>query len=402
MDTVTHGIVGALIGKAFFAGESPAIRSWSESPTTVGRTAICAATLGAVFPDIDTLAGPIAHNSLAIMTWHRGITHSLVMLPVWAIILAFLTRWLAGRLRWPAPTFPILFLIYAVALGSHVFLDLITSFGTMIWSPVNYTRFAWDWLFIVDLSLTSLALVPQLAAWAFERPEGAIRRAVPLWLTFSGAAFALIPITRTLNVPFSGGAAIVMTVVFAFFFLSPLRRKVESRLDRMAYSRIGIALVVIYISFAGTMHHTALRHVTGFATQSGINAQEVAAIPLPPSPARWAGMISTPGGLYRLEFNELSGGALALQYFPQARPNRYIIAANALHDVQIFDWFARFPLFQFSELDGQPVVLITSMSFYRSRGQQQQSGDPGITNFTYRVVFSPEARVLSHGWVRPE
>jgi membrane-bound metal-dependent hydrolase YbcI (DUF457 family) len=402
MDTITHGIVGALIGKGFFAAESSAVRSWRELPTTTARSAICAATLGAIFPDIDTLAGPIAGNSLAIMTWHRGITHSLVLLPVWAIVLAVSSRWLTGRLRWPAPTLPVLFLIYTVGLGSHIFLDLITSFGTMIWSPINYARAAWDWLFIVDLTLTSLALAPQLAAWAFERPNGASRRAVLLWGAFSAAAFVLIPITHILNVPYAARAALASTAVFALFFLLPLRRKVEVRLDRARRSRMGVTLIVIYILFAATMHHIALRRVTEFARQSGINAQNIAALPLPPSPARWAALIATPGGLYRMELNELSGEPAVFQYFPQAPPNRYIAAARGLRDVQIFYWFARFPLFQYSELNGQPVVLIKAMPFYRSRGQQR-SDDPGMSsNFTYRVVFSPEAHVLSHGWVRPE
>ncbi len=104
MDTITHGIVGALIGKAFFAGEaSRAPFSWSEPPKTAGRVAILACTIGAIFPDIDVLAGPLAHNSLAMMTWHRSITHSVVMLPVWALLLAGLTWFLARRVRWPAP-----------------------------------------------------------------------------------------------------------------------------------------------------------------------------------------------------------------------------------------------------------------------------------------------------------
>jgi membrane-bound metal-dependent hydrolase YbcI (DUF457 family) len=399
MDTVTHGIIGALIGKAFFAGESP-IRSWREPPKTADRVAVLAATLGAVFPDVDTLAGPIAHNSLAIMTWHRGITHSLVLLPVWAIGLAVLTRGVAGRLRWPSPTLSLLFLIYVIGLGSHVFLDVITSFGTMIWSPINHDRYAWDWLFIIDLTLTSLALVPQLAAWAFENPKMAGRRAVPLWAVFSGAAFALIPITRSLDVPYSLTAALVATAGFALFFLSPLLRQAETRLNRPKYCRAGLALVSLYIVFAGTMHHMALGYVASAAKQSGIRSREIAAIPLPPSPNRWAGLIAAPGGLYRLELNETSDQPVAFQYFPQARPNQYIVAANALRDVQVFNWFARFPLTQFSETDGMPVVLISAMSFYR--GREQQGTDGEMTNFTYRIVFSPDARVLSHGWVRPE
>ena len=400
MDTITHGIIGALIGKAFFAGE-PVTPSWLKSPTDSGRTAICAAALGAVFPDIDTFAGPLAHNGLAIMTWHRAITHSLILLPLWAIVLAGITRWLAARLRWPAPRLPLLFSIYAVALASHIFLDLITSFGTMVWSPLSHVRLAWDWLFIVDLSLTSLALAPQLAAWSFQRPESARHRAAAWWIIFSAAAFALIPVTRTLNVPFSPFAAVGATLVFALFFLWPLRSAALPR--RTTLNRVGFALIALYIACAGISHHIAFRRVADFARQSGITPQEIAALPLPPSPARWAGMIATPAILYRLELHQFSSARPGIQSFSQAPPNRYIAAARELPDVRTFYWFARFPLVRYSESpDGDPVVLISSMSFYRGPSRRQDSTEPDMANFTFRIVFSPQARVLSHGWVRPE
>ena len=63
-------------------GESGAL----SSPTA--RAAIVACTLGAMFPDIDIFAGPLAHNPLAIMEWHRNITHSAVMLPLWALAIS--------------------------------------------------------------------------------------------------------------------------------------------------------------------------------------------------------------------------------------------------------------------------------------------------------------------------
>ncbi len=72
MDTITHGIVGALAGRAFFAGQDmPAgsaeyARPRSES-APAARAAITACTLGAMFPDIDIFAGPIARNPLAII-----------------------------------------------------------------------------------------------------------------------------------------------------------------------------------------------------------------------------------------------------------------------------------------------------------------------------------------------
>ena len=136
---------------------------------------------GSIFPDIDIFAGPLARNPLAIMEWHRNITHSLVMLPVWAVLLAAVSLPLARWLRWKAPSFPRLFGICAVGLATHVFLDLVTSFGTMVWSPLRYSRVAWDWLFILDLTLTAIALVPQLAAWCYREPGKFERRAGAVW-----------------------------------------------------------------------------------------------------------------------------------------------------------------------------------------------------------------------------
>src|SRR5258706_9337629 len=96
MDTLTHGIVGALAGKALFASiDIPAgavdggMARALSSPTA--RTAIVASTLAAMFPDIDIFAGPLAHNPLAIMEWHRNVMHSAVMLPLWALLLAALS-----------------------------------------------------------------------------------------------------------------------------------------------------------------------------------------------------------------------------------------------------------------------------------------------------------------------
>ncbi len=241
MDTVTHGIVGALIGKAFFSKDpGPAAPSWREAPSTPGRVAVISATLGAIFPDIDVFAGPLAHNSLALITWHRNITHSLVVLPLWAVVLAVLTRWLAARIRWPAPSTGMLIGIYAAALASHVFLDLLTSFGTMVWSPLNYARPAWDWLFIIDLVLTSLALVPQLAAWAFRKSDGATLRGLALWGLFSAAAFAIAALVRSINVPFPTTGAIGASLAFAGFFVLPLRRGSGIRTGRTKWCRVGI------------------------------------------------------------------------------------------------------------------------------------------------------------------
>jgi len=107
--------------------------------------------LGAIFPDSDVIRDFFSSDKLLIVTWHRSITHSLIMLPLWALVLAGITRAFANSRKWEAPSFMALTGIYAAGILSHILLDLVTSFGTMIWSPLQWSRPAWDLIFIVEL-----------------------------------------------------------------------------------------------------------------------------------------------------------------------------------------------------------------------------------------------------------
>ena len=138
MDPLTHGITGALLGKGFLAERNE-------------RVAVFAATLGAVFPDIDTVADFVSRDPLAIVKYHRAITHSFVALPFFALLLAFLTPPVLALLkrRYPqlrdveSPSRAMLTLIYGVGLASHILLDGMTSFGTRMWYPISSTRVSW-------------------------------------------------------------------------------------------------------------------------------------------------------------------------------------------------------------------------------------------------------------------
>jgi membrane-bound metal-dependent hydrolase YbcI (DUF457 family) len=401
MDTITHGIVGALIGKAFFAEDaSPADPSWRDVPRTAGRVAIVSAALGAMFPDLDVFAGPLAHNSLGMISWHRTITHSLVMLPIWAVLLAVLTTFLARRLRWPVPEFGPLVLIYALALGSHAFLDVITSFGTMIWSPLDYTRVSWDWVFIIDLTLTSAALMPQMAAWAYRRPEGAARRAFILWGIFSGIAFALGPLVRSAGVPYTTTTAVGPTFLFGAFLLMPLRNGAGTRMGRAKWARAGMALVGAYLSFAGGAHHIALGRLRDFATEQRIEALSIVALPQPPSADNWAGMIATPTGVFRVEFTAFGDEPAKIRFFSEPPENHYISETRGMRDVQTYLRFARFPLFRYEEVGGNHIVQISDLSFYRTGRTRVDATSDAPLNFTYQVVYAPDDHVISAGWLR--
>src|SRR5258708_19863933 len=139
MDTITHGIAGALIGKAVFRGEDMFVAHAMNR----GRIITWSLMLGAIFPDSDVIRDFFSSDKLLILTWHRSITHSLVMLPLWALLLAGITRAFANRRKWEAPSFRALTAIYAAGILSHIVLDLVTSFGTMIWSPLKCSPPPW-------------------------------------------------------------------------------------------------------------------------------------------------------------------------------------------------------------------------------------------------------------------
>src|SRR5258707_13823684 len=199
MDTITHGIAGALIGKAMFRGED----MFASNPVNRGRILTWSLMLGAIFPDSDVLRDFFSSDKLLIVTWHRSITHSLLLLPVWALLLAGITRVFANSRKWEAPSFAALAGTYAVGIFSHILLDLVTSFVTMIWSPLQWVRPTWDVIFILDFTLTAILLVPQLLAWVYARPEKAPRRAVRMCLVFLPGPFVIAKIGERAGAPIS-------------------------------------------------------------------------------------------------------------------------------------------------------------------------------------------------------
>src|SRR5579863_8107711 len=112
MDTITHGIAGALIGKAVFRGED----MFASRAMNRARIVTWALMLGAIFPDSDMLREFFSRNPMLILTWHRSITHSLVCMPFFALVLAALTRWFVRWRKWDAPSFAALTGIYAAGI----------------------------------------------------------------------------------------------------------------------------------------------------------------------------------------------------------------------------------------------------------------------------------------------
>jgi membrane-bound metal-dependent hydrolase YbcI (DUF457 family) len=394
MDTITHGIAGALIGKAVFRGED----MFAAQPMNRGRIITWSLMLGAIFPDSDVIRDFFSSDKLLIVTWHRSLTHSLVMLPLWVLLLAGVTRAFARWRKWEAPSFAALSAIYAAGILSHILLDLVTSFGTMIWSPLQWSRPAWDLIFIVDFALTAIFLVPQLLAWVYAHPEKVKRRAVGMWLVFMPVPFLIARLGAIVGAPISDRVVLSAVVVLAALFLLPTRFGWGVKIRHDTWNRAGLGASVIYVACAVYAHHVAFSHIQKFAEVDHLQVESIGALPLPPSLWHWDGLVRTARGVYELRMDladkpvndgELLG--LEHRYYPDAPPNSYIEIAKHMPEVQKVLWFSRFPVTRFHKEGDVAVVEISDIRFVQTRRDRPAS-------FTYRVRFGADGSVLSQGW----
>jgi inner membrane protein len=135
---------------------------------------VWAGFLTAMFPDADALLSPLSPDFY--ITQHRGLSHSFVLLPLWALLLGGVAAFRLpdappaaareARLR--------LVLVSGLGVASHVLLDWITSWGTMFLSPLSWRRYALDWVFIIDLVLSGI-LVLGLVGVRFAMRRGDLR-----------------------------------------------------------------------------------------------------------------------------------------------------------------------------------------------------------------------------------
>src|SRR6202171_89804 len=331
MDTITHGIAGALIGKAVFRGED----MFAAQPMNRGRIITWSLMLGAIFPDFDVIRDFFSSDKLLIVTWHRSVTHSLVLLPLWALLFAGSTRAFARWRKWEAPSFAALSAIYAVGILSHILLDLVTSFGTMIWSPLEWSRPAWDLIFIVDFTLTAIFLVPQLLAWVYAQPEKVNRRAVGMWLVFLPAPFLIARIGEIVGAPISDRVVLSAMLLFAALFLLPALQGWGLRIRHVTWNRAGLAAVLFYVAWTLYSHHVAYARIQRFAKLYPLQVESIGALPLPPSLWNWDGLVRTDRGVYelRMDLSERAATDVELlarehHYYPDAPANPFVDAAR--------------------------------------------------------------------------
>ena len=152
MDPITHAASGAV-----------AMLAMPHRPAS--RWAVPLAALAAASPDVDVL---MANTPLQFLLLHRGITHSLFFAPLLGLVLA-----LVGCSLWRAQTpghwrFAKTWLFMTAMVLLHIWLDCITTYGTMIFVPFSHMRVRLNAVFIIDLLIT-LPLLWAIWRWRARR-----------------------------------------------------------------------------------------------------------------------------------------------------------------------------------------------------------------------------------------
>ncbi|RLL52192.1 metal-dependent hydrolase [Mariprofundus sp. EBB-1] len=149
MDPLTHAISGAALARAIPKHHLPAQQ-------------FIMIVLLSMAPDADIVLRLFSET--LYLEHHRGLTHSILLVPLWGWFIYSLTSrqvqanrvmpWLIGG-----------------ALLLHIMLDVITTFGTMILAPFSDWRASLDLLFIIDPFFSACMLVPLLLGLIWKKQK---------------------------------------------------------------------------------------------------------------------------------------------------------------------------------------------------------------------------------------
>ncbi|MGA8942124.1 MAG: metal-dependent hydrolase [Thermoactinomyces sp.] len=143
MDTLTHGLFGLTI----YGAQNKEKMTQNEK-----RALLFTALVASEIPDIDVVASFTETGRIMEQMWHRGLTHSIFLVPVWALFIYGMSRWFfrakAWRIFWTA----------LLSVLIHITSDAFNSWGTGLLEPFSSVRFTAGTIPIIDFVIWALFL----------------------------------------------------------------------------------------------------------------------------------------------------------------------------------------------------------------------------------------------------
>jgi inner membrane protein len=154
VDTLTHALSGALLARATNPKDAP--------PRSLPRR-IAAGFFACASPDLDFVVGFFGAETY--LAQHRGVTHSLVLLPLWALLFS----WILARILREPRGWRALYGVTAMGIALHIAGDWITGFGTMVLAPFSDYRAALGTTFIIDLWFSGIIVAGLIVSLFFRK-----------------------------------------------------------------------------------------------------------------------------------------------------------------------------------------------------------------------------------------
>jgi inner membrane protein len=319
MDPLTHTATGLFLSRA-------GLNRWTPYATPI-------LLLAANAPDVDivTLSG----GSLNYLHWHRHLTHSLIAMPVMALLSVGLVRLLARKsIPWLAASAAAM-----IGVASHLLLDWTNAYGIRLMLPFSSRWLQLDLMSLFDPWILGVALI------AIVGPV----------------------VARLVGSEISSGTA-------------------KPRYHGRGFAWLALAFVLFYNCGRAVLHARALSMLDSRVYQ-GVAASRIAALPSA-NPWIWRGLVETPDFVATADV--LVGGEfdpLGATVFHKPDPDPAIDAARRTHTFQEFLRFSQFPLWRVSpapDMDNAKLVEVLDMRF----------GNPLSPGFMASAVVDSRGRVV--------
>ncbi|HYL78885.1 MAG TPA: metal-dependent hydrolase [Bryobacteraceae bacterium] len=143
MDNLTHTLTGLALSRA-------GLNRWYARPALVLITA-------ANIPDIDFVT--VVRGQLTYFAWHRGLTHSFLLMPLMAMLPVLLACAIGRSMRgWKAA-----YVLSLIGVASHLLLDWTNTYGVRFLLPFSRHWFRLDLNGLSDLWIWGVLLIAVVA-----------------------------------------------------------------------------------------------------------------------------------------------------------------------------------------------------------------------------------------------
>jgi inner membrane protein len=287
MDNLTHTLFGITLANL----------GWQQKH---GRIATWGLAVAANLPDVDAVTR-LWGGTEGYLAYHRTLTHSVAGLVLLPLLLAVFLRLFNRTIP-----FRTLYLIGFAGVMSHIGLDLLTGWGTMLFYPFITQRFSLPWVFIID-------------------------------------AYVL-------------GTLLVATIAFLSF---PGYRK--------ALARGALALLVVYAGFCGWNWTLALDKIGRVSAEHGYRPVRIRAFAQPFTPLEWMGVIQEKNEIHLLKIRPLAPLSVgSIESHPTHLDQKEVRAALQTREARHFLAWSELPVASVENGNGWHRVVISDLRF-RSR-----------------------------------